>query len=204
MNENKLKDYYRAHALIYDATRWTFLFGRHRVLRKLAVHCPNPSHILEVGCGTGKNLEQLCHIYPQATITGLDMSEDMLRIARKKLSCCSSRIRWKLQCYEKPTSNGNPYDLILFSYSLSMFNPGWMEALAAAFDDLSEHGCIAVVDFHSTRLSWFRKWMRLNHVRMEGHLLPFLATRSRSLFQIVSPAYGGCWDYFIFLGLKTA
>ena len=54
-----LRRYYRGHARLYDATRWSFLFGRAALIRALARVSPPPRHILEIGCGTGSNLVRL-------------------------------------------------------------------------------------------------------------------------------------------------
>jgi S-adenosylmethionine-diacylgycerolhomoserine-N-methlytransferase len=198
----RLKAYYHLHSRIYDATRWSFLFGRDEILRDLAEICPSPRRILEVGCGTGKNLKNLGKKYPSATLTGLDFSEDMLRVARRRLEPYANRTRWMHQAYTAPVARGESFDLVLFSYSLSMFNPGWSEAILAGLDDLSPSGCVAVVDFHYSPLRWFRKWMGLNHVRMEAHLLPFLTERARPRVARVAKAYGGAWQYFFFAGEK--
>lgn len=50
--------YYRLHARIHDLTRRTFLYSREHLIRLAAAHC-QPQTILEVGCGTGKNLLHL-------------------------------------------------------------------------------------------------------------------------------------------------
>jgi S-adenosylmethionine-diacylgycerolhomoserine-N-methlytransferase len=34
--ETAIERYYRFHAPVYDLTRWTFLFGRSGILRKVA------------------------------------------------------------------------------------------------------------------------------------------------------------------------
>ena len=70
--------------------------------------------------------------------------------------------------YDQPLSSEAPFDLVVFSYALSMFNPGWEEALAAALGDLSPGGALAVVDFHDSPLPAFKRWMGLNHVRPGG------------------------------------
>ena len=198
--EQQLQAYYHFHSAIYDATRWSFLFGRSRILRDLTVVCPAPRRILEVGCGTGRNVSHLCELYPAATVTGIDLSEDMLRVARKKLAPYGQRVSWVRRPYSAGVGGPKPFDLILFSYSLSMFNPGWQEAISAALTDLTDEGCVAVVDFHSSRLAWFRNWMGVNHVRMEGHLLPFLQQNCVPRLERVSAAYGGIWQYFQFVG----
>jgi S-adenosylmethionine-diacylgycerolhomoserine-N-methlytransferase len=205
MNEasaSRLTAYYHFHSLIYDATRWSFLFGRDQILGDLASCRAAPRRILEVGCGTGRNLEKLAARFPDAALTGLDLSADMLRLARRKLAPYGTRLSWLQRAYDAPVAQDRPFDLVLFSYSLSMFNPGWESAITAALADLEVGGCIGVVDFHSSSLPWFRKWMQLNHVRMEGHLLPWLKQNCRTSLDRVVPAYGGCWRYFFFVGLK--
>ena len=200
--ETRLRAYYHFHSLIYDATRWSFLVGRDRILRDLAHCCPVPRRILEVGCGTGRNLRKLCGLYPRAKVTGLDLSEDMLRVARRKLAAYGQRVTWVQRAYTARACGPEPFDLVLFSYSLSMFNPGWQEAVIAAVADLADGGCLGVVDFHSSRLPWFRNWMQVNHVRMEEHLLPFLQQHCETRLERVLPAYGGVWQYFFFAGRK--
>ena len=119
-----LERYYRIHAHIYDVTRWSFLFGRTAILKK-AASLIHPEHILEIGCGTGKNLRTLCRLFPQAHITGVDMSEPMLHIARKKLGDRNVQVTLLPLAYAKPLYPSPCFDLIVCSYSLSMFNPGW-------------------------------------------------------------------------------
>ncbi len=62
---------------------------------------------------------------------------------------------------------------------------------------------MAVVDFHDSPLTLFKQWMALNHVRMEGHLLPELQSRFRPLVCEIRRAYGGLWYYLLFIGQKT-
>ncbi len=195
-----LQRYYRWHAHFYDATRWAFLFGRTALIRLAAAHvCPR--RILEVGCGTGRNLRELARFFPDAQIVGLDLSEEMLAKARQKLSRYSPRVSLLQREYNAPVSQGDPFDLIVFSYSLSMINPGYREVLDICREDLSPHGCLAAVDFHDTSFPWFRRWMGVNHVRMEGQIL--MALREAGFLRRscnITSAYGGLWRWFVYLG----
>jgi S-adenosylmethionine-diacylgycerolhomoserine-N-methlytransferase len=94
-------------------------------------------------------------------------------------------------------------DGIVFSYALTMFNPGWELAIDAAARDLSDEGLIAVVDFHDTPCAWFGRWMGINHVRMEGHLLPRLRERFEPVYEEERRAFGGLWRYFLFIGRRS-
>ena len=195
-----LEAYYRLHAGIYDLTRWSFLFGRTGIIALLS-RLTAPRRILEVGCGTGKNLVKLAKTFPTARITGLDLSPDMLRKAQDKAHAAADRIDFVHRAYDGPTAPGT-FDLVLFSYSLSMMNPGWETALAAAREDLRPGGRIGVVDFHDSPLSGFRSWMGMNHVRMKGHLLPALQSAFETETFIIRCGYFGLWRYLIFIGVN--
>lgn len=198
-----IEKYYRLHARIYDATRWTFLFGRTAILVDIAA-LTKPVRILEVGCGTGKNLASLCQRFPQAAITGLDLSEQMLAVARRKTAHYGSRVGFLHRAYDAPLGDLAGYDLILFSYALSMFNPGFETAIQAAAADLAPGGYLAVVDFHATRFPAFERWMGVNHVRMNAQLRPLLQAQFTPQLDRVDHAYGGVWQYLTFIGRKKA
>ncbi len=193
--------YYRWHARLYDATRWSFLFGRQALVRDMAAFC-QPRRILEVGCGTGGNLVKLHKLFPRASLCGVDISPHMLRVAGRKLRSRNVSPELLRQPYRHPLSPRNPFDLIVFSYCLSMINPGWEQALQAASRDLGADGWIAVVDFHASASARFKKWMALNHVRLEEHLLPSLEAHFQPRAVTVTPTYRGLWSYFSFIGTR--
>lgn len=198
-----LQRYYQFHSRIYDLTRWSFLFGREEILRRVQRVQRQPQRILEVGCGTGRNLQSLRRRFPQAHITGVDLSEQMLQLAAAKLQ--GANVTLLQRAYAAPVHEaGQPFDLVLFSYALSMFNPGWEQAIDAACQDLSPQGCVAVVDFSHSRYAWFRRWMGVNHVRMESHLWPRLVQRLDPLIDERLPAYGSVWHYGLFMGRSRA
>jgi trans-aconitate 2-methyltransferase len=43
---------------------------------------------IDLGCGPGNSTELLAQRYPAATVTGIDLSADMLVQARRRLSHC--------------------------------------------------------------------------------------------------------------------
>jgi S-adenosylmethionine-diacylgycerolhomoserine-N-methlytransferase len=197
----KMQGYYRFHAKIYDLTRWTFLFGRQWLLDWLPFSRTDSSMIMEVGCGTGFNLLQLANRFHKAQLMGVDVSAEMLDIADKKLISTSNLFVLKQRTYgtgalhfmKKP-------DCILFSYCLTMVNPNWENLVLQAKKDLKEDGIVAIVDFHQSKISWFRRWMQYNHVRMEGHILPFLAEHFETVKLEKRRAYFGLWSYFLYIG----
>lgn len=199
----RMEAYYRFHAKIYDATRWSFLFGRKEIIQKIST-LATPTHILEIGCGTGQNLIRLGRTFPQAQIIGLDASESMLAVARKNLGPLAQRVVLFQQVYDHPLQQNvgeEKFDLILCSYSLSMINPGWGRVIDSAYHDLDEGGLMAVVDFHDSNWPLF-KWLMRIHVRLNGHLLPKLQARFNPLILERRLAYGGFWQYLLFIGVK--
>lgn len=199
--EARLSTYYRFQSKIYDATRWSFLFGRRTLLRELPFARKETFKILEVGCGTGANLCRLADRYKNASIHGIDLSQDMLTIARKKTAKHESRIQLFRGHYGQVPLE-YPYDLIIFSYCLTMVNPGWEGLIDVAMSDLKGGGILGVVDFHNTPVATFERHMAGHHVRMDGHLSPYLKEVIPQGRSTILPAYGGVWNYFQFVGKK--
>ena len=73
-------DAYGKYAPFYDDTQSSS--GDASYLRLLKKHHPDAETLLELACGTGANLLSLSKFY---TVSGLDSSPAMLRIARKKV-----------------------------------------------------------------------------------------------------------------------
>jgi S-adenosylmethionine-diacylgycerolhomoserine-N-methlytransferase len=194
-----LERYYKLHARIYDATRWSFLFGRMPLLKEIARQI-HPGRILEIGCGTGKNLAALSKLFPDAELTGLDLSDEMLKRASKRLSGCEREVALIHRVYSMPLNPEPSFDLILFSYTLSMINPGYRKAIRNARKDLVPGGMIAVVDFCDSAVASFKSWMKINHVRMDGHLPVELRKQFKPVYDENRTAYGGLWRYLIFIG----
>jgi S-adenosylmethionine-diacylgycerolhomoserine-N-methlytransferase len=197
-----MKSYYAFQAKIYDATRWTFLYGRNTVLEHIPFPADAPIKILEVGCGTGVNLRKLGQIFPNAELYGLDVSGDMLNQAEKNLSDYEERLTLLEEPYEKGTQYNGQFDVILFSYALTMINPQWQELLEQAPNDLTEHGVVVVVDFHKANVKAYKKFMSSNHVRLDGQLVPYLVEHFDTKFCRIKTGLAGVWDYMMYVGKK--
>jgi len=174
---------YRQQRHIYDLTRKFYLLGRDRMIDRLS---PRPSaRIVEVGCGTARNLIRLAQRYPDAKLFGLDASHAMLKTASIAIARAALSDRIVLaQGYAEALSpelfgETTPFDDILFSYSLSMI-PDWRQALNAAKGALSTNGRIHIVDFGDLRnlvgpaRHALRKWLEFFHVAPRAELLSAL------------------------------
>ena len=169
---------YRRQRLIYDATRKFYLLGRDHLLRDLQ---PGPdARILEIACGTGRNLDQMDRRYPGRQLYGLDISTEMLRSAKAKLG-------GRVMLAEADACDFDPvqvfgqakFDRIVMSYCLSMI-PSWQAAITEALRHLAEGGQLHIVDFgDQARLPrWFdrfvRGWLARYHVTPRDDLPAFL------------------------------
>ena len=199
-HRHNISQYYRIHSYIYDATRWSFLFGRTALVKHIPALPPNPQ-ILEVGCGTGKNIIQLKQRFPDAQITGVDLSPHMLKKARKKIT--DSSTTFKKMHYSLDNLNKKNYDLILFSYSLTMMGIEYSQIITRIKNDISPNGYLAIVDFHTSPFSWFKNWMEINHVDFSGNLYPRLENNFKSKQISFHRAYLGLWNYFQFIATKN-
>jgi S-adenosylmethionine-diacylgycerolhomoserine-N-methlytransferase len=198
-----MESYYAFQAKIYDATRWTFLYGRNAILKKIPIPKDKPVKILEVGCGTGVNMKALAKMYPQAEIVGIDVSGDMLKRAEQNLQAYSNRITLVKKPYQKgDTEYTGMFDVILFSYCLTMVNPHWKELVEQVPNDLKPEGYLAVVDFHNANFNFYRKFMRNNHVNLNGHILPVLQENFKVQYSKVRKGLLGVWEYMLFVGGK--
>jgi len=198
-----MQQYYKLQSKIYDSTRWSFLFGRKRIIKEIPLPWDTTGTILEVGCGTGYNLKRLAKQFPKAKIIGLDVSNHMTDLAKKN----TARMKNHVQVIHAPYSTDHnlfegPIEAVLFSYSLTMINPQWKDLILQAKKDLRTGGIIAVTDFHDSSNKWFKSHMSNHHVRMDSHLLPVLETEFTPILQKVARAYAGVWHFLLFTGKK--
>ena len=199
IQSQNIQSYYRFHAAIYDLTRWTFLFGRKRAVDKIPLLNDDVKKILEIGCGTGRNLTYLAQRFPHAMIVGIDISDEMMDKARKRTAMMPQiEVRKSLL----PNEEKGNFDVVLMSYALTMMNPGWEDWILLAKNTLNDKGYFAVADFHSSIFAWFRRHMSNHHVRMDGHLLPELNKNFKHFYLLKRNAYFGIWQYFVFIGKK--
>ncbi|MGD1934120.1 MAG: class I SAM-dependent methyltransferase [Candidatus Phaeomarinobacter sp.] len=170
---------YRTQRHFYDLTRKYYLLGRDRLISEL--HPPQGGHVLEIGCGTGRNLIKAARRYPCALFYGLDVSDAMLEKAHQEVERAGLGDRIRLaradaSDFEAEAIFGRAtFDRVFFSYSLSMI-PEWHRALDRGYASTSADGRLMIVDFgQQTRLpGWFSKvltwWLKQFHVTPRSEL----------------------------------
>jgi S-adenosylmethionine-diacylgycerolhomoserine-N-methlytransferase len=141
---------YRRQRHIYDATRKFYLLGRDATIAELGAR-PGDG-VLEIGCGTGRNLVRIARRFPEARLFGLDVSNEMLASARAAIARASLETRIRVAqgdaaSFDAARLFGRPhFERVMISYALSMI-PAWREALAEAVDALAPGGSLHIVDF---------------------------------------------------------
>lgn len=141
---------YRYQRHIYDLTRKYYLLGRDGMISGLAP--PPGGTVLEIGCGTGRNLIAAGKAWPEAHLHGVDISEAMLNTARTSVTKAGLSDRVILAkgdaCAFDPQSlfGRTQFDRVFISYALSMI-PGWEAALEQATRCVAPGGRLDIVDF---------------------------------------------------------
>lgn len=175
-----MDEVYRGQRHIYDFTRKYYLFGRDTLIAGLAA-APG-MRVLEVACGTGRNLAKIGRRWPGTALFGLDISAEMLKSARAALGDAARLGAGDACTFDPVTLLGEPaFDRIILSYSLSMI-PDWQGALDHAAGCLAPGGQLHVVDFGdlqdlpSAAQSLLRRWLAMFHVEQRA-ALPEVAGR---------------------------
>ncbi|MET0192136.1 MAG: class I SAM-dependent methyltransferase [Hyphomicrobiaceae bacterium] len=179
---------YRRQRHVYDATRKFYLLGRDRLVRHLDV--PAGGSVLELGCGTGRNLVLAAERYPTAALYGLDISAEMLATAARSLGRAETAGRVCLAVGDATAFDAErlfgrtEFDRIFVSYALSMI-PAWERTIAAALDRLAPGGSLSIADFGRQEAlpRWFRlglrRWLTAFHVAPRDALLGVLEAECR-------------------------
>lgn len=161
---------YRRQRHIYNASRRYYLLGRDRLMVGLRPEAG--ASVLEIGCGTGRNLVLAARLHPNARFFGIDVSTEMLTSAISAISRRGLADRVRVAHGDGTAFNPESlfgvqaFDHVLISYSLSMI-PDWRRVLQAAASHLKPSGRLHIVDFgDQERLpviarALLRRWLAL-------------------------------------------
>jgi S-adenosylmethionine-diacylgycerolhomoserine-N-methlytransferase len=147
---HRMNRMYRRQRHIYDGTRRYYLLGRDRLIAGLRPDAG--ATVLEIGCGTGRNLVVAARLHPAARFFGIDVSTEMLTSA---ISAISRRgLTGRIRVAHGDGTAFNPealfelpaFDHVMISYSLSMI-PDWRRVLQTAASRLKPGGRLHIVDF---------------------------------------------------------
>lgn len=178
---------YRPQKYIYDVTRKYYLVGRDRLIAGLDL--ASGQTLLDVGCGTGRNLALIGRRYPKARLFGLDAAEPMLEVAAARLArdgIQATLAHGTAETLDPGATFGiaGGFDRVTISYCLSMVDDP-ESALRAAAGALAPGGSLHVVDFGDMAElpRWFaalmRTWLGKFHVHHRPEVERTLAALAR-------------------------
>ena len=190
---------YRYQRHFYDLTRKYYLLGRDHMIAGLDV--PLDGALLEIGCGTGRNLLLARRHFPRARLFGLDISTEMLATARGKFDGHENPPKLAIADATAftPLDFAEPhFDRVMISYALSMI-PNWELAIDRSIEALGPQGSLHIVDFGQQEglPIWFRRglqaWLARFHVTPRQDLKSALAERAaaRGLRLTFTPLWRG-------------
>jgi S-adenosylmethionine-diacylgycerolhomoserine-N-methlytransferase len=152
---------YKYQRHIYNATRKYYLLGRDRLLDELQPD--DGTTVLELGCGTGRNLVHAAKRYPNVGFVGVDISHAMLETAR--VSIARAKLSDRIVVHQADATAIDLSDLcgeahvarVFISYTLSMI-PLWRQVLAGAVEAIEPGGRLYVLDFGQQEAwpRWFK------------------------------------------------
>lgn len=186
---SRMNRMYRRQRHIYDGTRRYYLLGRDRMISGLKP--ASGANVLEIGCGTGRNLVLAAGLYPEARFFGIDVSTEMLTSAISAVSRRGMTGRIRVAhgdgtAFDPQLLFGLPsFDHVMISYSLSMI-PEWRSVLHAAARRLTPGGRLHVVDFgNQERLpkiarALLLRWLAMFDVTPRDDLEAVLAATAKS------------------------
>jgi len=149
--------------------------------------------ILEIGCGTARNLIILAKKNGNAHFFGLDASAEMLKTAQKKVDARHlENITLKAAladefAFDETFDLTEKFDVCFFSYAVSII-PTWKESIENALENLKAGKSLYIVDFYDQKNlpAWFQKtlkgWLKQFHVKYPKELIPFLENLERKGF----------------------
>lgn len=158
----KMDAIYKVQRHFYDLTRKPYLLGRDVLINELGV--PASGTVLEIGCGTARNLLCIARRYPAARCFGIDVSSAMLKTAAASIK--RERLGHRVWVEAADATRFDPerlfgvrrFDRVVISYALSMI-PEWKAVLEAAAELLAPGGTLYIVDFgdQDELPNWFRQ-----------------------------------------------
>lgn len=209
---SKMDQVYRYQRYIYDITRKYYLLGRDRAVLKL--HVPEGGSLLEVACGTGRNLLFAQKFYPNAKLFGLDISSEMLAQAERNFRAEPHQPQLRIadaSAFHAQEFGEEGFDRILISYALSMI-PNWEEAVACALRALNSGGSLHIVDFGQQEdlpkrfKRFLHRWLARFHVTPRANMREVLARQAEKAHAKLefTPLYRGyAWHAILQKGIAS-
>jgi len=134
-----------------------FQSGYDTSARRAHAAAPSATRVLDAATGPALLLPALASLYPEATLTALDISPHMIERARETL--CAAGVEGRVQLvhgsvYELPFEHGQ-FDLVIASQLIHMLDdlPGFLREARRV---LAPGGTLMLFDFRRDVPAWYR------------------------------------------------
>lgn len=156
----RVVNHYSRLAPAYD-TRWD-RYSRGS-LGKLIEHLPlrGDERLLDIACGTGRLGALLRHEHPGLDITGIDLSPDMLEVARRRLPE-DARTRWQQGTLESVELASDSFDVVTCNNAFHLL-PDQQDSLTRMALAARPGGMVAIVD-------WCREYPQIGALQLAARL----------------------------------
>ena len=148
MKLERMDDFFAARVDGYDEHMRTTIEGASDFYPYTASLLPaeQGAQVLDLGCGTGLELEEYFRLNPGADVTGIDLSDAMLKALKEKLP--DRKIRLILGSYFDVPFGGSVYDAAVSVESLHHFPAGQKEMLYRKLNAaLKDNGYFVLTDY---------------------------------------------------------
>lgn len=145
IDPDQIKSHFDSVAADYDRQRRGLIpcfddfYGSALKLTQMAA---NPANILDLGAGTGLFSEMIANKYPEANIRLMDLSDEMLSMARERFKG-NAKIGYIIGDYLNDPVSG-PYDLVVSSLSIHHLNAAEKSLLFAKVYKLLNPGGVFI------------------------------------------------------------
>jgi len=144
-NPEDIKKLFNSIASKYDINNNLISLGLHQFIKKLAIKnlpIKDNARILDACTGTGDIAGYLSKINPYLSITGIDFSEEMLNLAKKKFPKVTFL---EGDCTNLPFASES-FDIITMSFGLRNIE-NYKQAIKECFRVLDNNGILLHLDF---------------------------------------------------------
>ena len=148
MKLERMDDFFAARVDGYDEHMRTTIEGASRFYAYTASLLPagKGARVLDLGCGTGLELEEYFRLNPEADVTGIDLSDAMLEVLEGKFP--DRKIGLVRGSYFDVPFGEDAYDAAVSVESLHHFPAEQKEALYRKLHAaLRDHGCFVLTDY---------------------------------------------------------
>ena len=148
MKLERMDDFFTVRVIGYDEHMRTTIEGASGFYAYTASLLPmeNEARVLDLGCGTGLELEEYFRLNPDADVTGIDLSEAMLNALREKLP--DRKISLLQGSYFDISFGEKAYDAAVSVESLHHFPAELKERLYRKLHAaLKDGGCFVLTDY---------------------------------------------------------